>query len=49
MTKAGPIALQQELVTLGWGNRLSQALLELLVPFALCVAVVGAIWYFLRA
>jgi hypothetical protein len=49
MIDANPISLEQRIVTLRWGKRFSKSLLELLLPFALCAAVVGGVWYLLQA
>jgi hypothetical protein len=49
MIDAKQVSLEQQLLILGWGKRFSQSLLELLLPFALCAAVVGGVWYLLQA
>jgi hypothetical protein len=49
MIDANPMPLERALVTLRRGKEFSQALLELVPAFALCAAVVGAVWYFLHA
>lgn len=45
MITAKPMLWEQELVALERGNRLTQSLRQLLLPFALCAVVVGGVWY----